>query len=310
MWFISVKPGCSRKLRRTARNDEIDEAHNACGAGSNPGFFSKLMRTLLIFFILLAASVAAPSQTFDAEKSLKELNDWYTSTLQSRTKQNEDSFIPVGDVFRSLQYDRQQRALVLIGKVPPQRIPPKQSLAAAELYCHADLTSNKVIAAKRFLTTKPEPVLRYQAHRLLLQGYERLSDATGLQSVLREIKPPSAHETLELMNRTASFFTRIIDAKSGANTALKILDHVESLAPLDALLKDNKESHFADNVAANLAAARANLLASIGRSRDARRVLQEARTKVQRPLNISILDHAADKLETMISPKGATRSPK
>jgi hypothetical protein len=259
------------------------------------------MRTLLTLFILLAASVVALAQTFDAEKSLKELNEWYTQ--QARSRGNEKSFIPIGDVLRRLQQDRQQRALLLIGTVPPQEIPPKQALAAAELYCHADLASNKVVAAKRFLTTQPEPALRYQAHQLLLQGYEKLSDAAGLQSVLRETKPPSAHDALVLMNQAASIHTKIIAAEFGTKAALETLSQVESLASLDALVEDQKEGGLAENVVAKLAATRASLLSSLGRTENAHRVLLEARSKIRRPLAISILDRAAEKLGPVAPPK-------
>ena len=261
------------------------------------------MRTLLTLLTLLATSAVAPAQTFDAEKSLQELNKWYASTLKSLSKETKGSFIPIGDVYRSVGDDRQQRALALVGKVPPHAIPPRQSLAAAELYCYADLASNKVAAAKRFLTTKPEPSLRYQAHHLLLEGYERLSDAAGLRSVLREIKPPSTKKALQLMNETASVYTRVIAAKLGADIALEVLRRVESLAPPDALVKDKKEGDLAENVVANLAGTRASLLSSLGRTGEARRVLQGARSKVKQPLNLSILDRAANELGPVTPPK-------
>lgn len=266
------------------------------------------MRTLLTFFTLLSVSVVAASQTFDAEKSLKELDDWVASKLKSleseRTGPNA-SAIPFGDIMRAVESMRRQRALALIEKVPPETIPPKQSLAAAELYCYAHLTTNKVVAARRFLTTTPEPALRYRAQELLLQVYTSLS-AAELQSVLREIKPPSAHQALELMDQTASSFSGVIAAQLSADPALETLGHVESLASLDALLKDEKEGVFAERAFVVLARARANLLSSLRRTNDAQRVIQDARSKVRRSASISTLERAAASLGLEGSPKAAT----
>lgn len=259
-------------------------------------------RVLLAALYVVSISVQATAQTFDPEVQLKKLNHWYAATLKARSAAVRETVIPYGDVVRNVDEEHRNRARTLIGHIPPKTFSPQKSLAAGELYCHAKMYRQKVEAARRFLNTKPPPGRRYMAHQLLLQGYESLSDARQLLSVLRVVQPPSAHEALLLMNQAEGFLTSIVAPRLGAVAALKGIQLIGTFVPLDKLLKDAKEGDLADNVLANVAMAKARLLSKLGRKHEARRTLIGALSRVRVPFDVRMLKEAATKLKIVLPP--------
>ena len=251
---------------------------------------------LLILLLTLAIPIRADaSQEFDPEVSLSEINAWYSAKLKEDTEKFR--LIPYGDIVRGLRFQRAKRAKALVEKVAPDSVAPQKALALTRLYCFADMRKEEVLAAKRFLAAKPNPEDVYQAHQHLLGAYSSTSDAQSLDTVLREIKPTSLREWLDVMNSSSSRHRRLISQDLGPEHALKTLERIKSLYSLDDAFKAPEHAGLAENVLVNYAIARAELLLALDRREEARKALADAKPRVTaKTINAKMLNDAVVKL--------------
>ncbi len=216
------------------------------------GFAAVLVATTLI------ARVAAAPDT-DPQAVLAEINKWYAEQYTPiRAAQDQAALI-------KLNQERIQKAKTAVAEFNPTTVEPAKALALAMLYQVAQMRTEQIAAAERFLTSNPAPDQKYQAQLLLLSAYNLARDANKLKETLASIEAPTPSAAASVASMMGNSYYQLIAEKINPQTALDLLNKLESQVPFDKFLTP-EEKMQADSVIYSVASGRADLLKRLGRS--------------------------------------------
>ena len=237
------------------------------------------MRRIRIAALAALALLSVPNagsalgQSADPEKTVAEISSWYAE--QIRTAQQNNQRIDGA----KLMAERSAKAKAAVAGVNADTIAAEKGLAWAQLYNFAQMYNEQIAAAARFVATNPEAARKYQAHSLMLGGYNQTGQAEKLLQLLGEVRPASPPAAASLAMMTANVYSETIADKLGPQKALDVLQKVEALVPF-ADFKTDQEKNMAETVVVYTATSRSDLLTRLGKRDEALAALESAKGRL------------------------------
>ncbi len=224
----------------------------------------------MILMGLLAPSLVRAD--VDPEAEMKAINAHYMEAIKDA---RDKKITP--DV-KALQKERTDKAKADVKDVDPTKVEPAKGMAWAQLFSVAQEPKKMVLAAERFLTSKPTPELAFNAQMMMLNGYADAEDANGIVKVVKEMKPTTPMMAVQVAGMTANVIDTVGD-KKGAKAALALLKQVEAQVPFDQL-KTPQELNTADSLIYTIGGSRADLLNKEGHRAEALAALEDAKKRL------------------------------
>lgn len=228
-----------------------------------------MKRCLLILLALAVGMTTALAQTADPEQVVKDV----AAHRAAKIKEARDAQKPID----TAQINKECIALAekALKDVDLAKVDPAKALAWARVTQLAERDHDTCELAKKFLTTNPDPKMRFAAENLMLSACNRLGEGDMLAMMLPTVAPDTKQAAITLAIVTAGSYVDTIQTKKGAEAALKALDDVEKKIPYAEFTTD-QEKGMADNARASLANSRAEILMSLNRKDEAMKALDDA----------------------------------
>lgn len=209
----------------------------------------------------------------DPEAALKELNTWYAGEIQKARDANKTPD------FRALMTERTRRAKDAVAGVSLDSVEAPRCYALAQLYQAAGMSKDAGAAARKFLTTNPEPRLKYSAQQMVLAGMQASKDAQGLIGLLLEMQPPDNRTAAFLAAAAAQTYADTVAEQLGPQAALDLLAKLEAKIPFDKMTSE-QDKGAADSAIVQLALGRNEILTANGDNAGARKALEDGMAKL------------------------------
>jgi thiol-disulfide isomerase/thioredoxin len=162
--------------------------------------------------------------------------------------------------------------------VDPAKVEPAKAMAWARLFSAAQDPQKMIAAARRFLTSNPEPQPKFNALMTILGGYAQSEDADGIIKTVKEIQPSTPMMAIQLAGTTANDIDTVTD-KKGLKPALALLKQVEALVPFDQL-KTPQEINAGDSILLEMSSAEAVVLDKMGKRGEALATLEAGKKRL------------------------------
>src|SRR5579871_2824741 len=231
-----------------------------------------LVPCAVVVGILLALAGRAQAPP-DPVAALSEINKWYSDQI----KQARDNKTPLD--MNALLAERKAKAAAALKDADPAKTDPAKCLALAQLYQIVQQNKEALAAAQRYLTSNPEPALKYTAQQIALNGYQSLGDADGILKTLDEMKPTIPQMAANLASSTAQQYAMTVADKKGLQAGLDLIKKMEGQVPFDQF-KTVQEKNIADSTIAGLALGRSALYEKAGKHAEALAALDEGVKKL------------------------------
>lgn len=228
-----------------------------------------MKRCLLVILALAVGVTAAFAQSVDPEQVVKDV----AAHRAAKIKEARDAQKPIDTA--AINKECIAIAEKALKEVDLAKVEPSKALAWARVTQLAERDQDTCDLAKKFLTTNPDPKLRYAAENLMLSACNRLGEGDMLAMMLPTVSPDTKQAAVSLAIVTAGAYADTIQSKKGAEAALKALDDVEKKVPFAEFTTD-QEKGMADNARASIANTRAEILMGLDRKDDAMKALDDA----------------------------------
>lgn len=206
-----------------------------------------MKKLLILALAAVALTVSAFAQQADPAAALKELNDLRTKMFnENRVGLTQAKMNEINDAVRA-------KALELIKGVEVDKVDASQAYTWAQLFSQAGKNQETCDLVKKYLSTNPEPPMKYSAQMLMMSACNALGEADMLQQTLLSVRVPAPTQSSNLASMTVYTYVDTIVEKLGVDAGLKTLDEVEKNLVLEAPADYAKRMFEADKKRAEAA---------------------------------------------------------
>ena len=187
-----------------------------------------MKKLLILALATVALSVSAFAQQGDPAAGLKELNDLRTKMFnENRVGLTQAKVNEINDAIKA-------KALELVKGVDVDKVEAAQAYSWAQLFSQAGKHQETCDLVKKYLSTNPEPPMKYSAQSLMMSACNALGEADMLQQTLLSVRVPAAAQSMGLAQTTVYSYVDTIVEKLGVDAGIKTLDEVEKNLILEA----------------------------------------------------------------------------
>lgn len=180
-----------------------------------------MKKLLILALATVALSVGAFAQQADAGAALKELNDLRNKMFsENRVGLTQAKMNEINDAVKA-------KALELTKGVEVDKVEASQAYTWAQIFSQAGKHQETCDLVKKYLTTNPEPPMKYSAQSLMMSACNSLGEADMLQQTLLSVRVPGPTQSAGLASSTVYVYVDTIVEKLGVDAGLKTLDEVE-----------------------------------------------------------------------------------
>jgi hypothetical protein len=166
------------------------------------------------------------------EALLSEINTWYSDQLK---KARDEKKTPD---YTALMNERTARAKKAVAGIDPGSFDPAKGYAWAQLFQSAGMQKEMLFSAQRYVAQESNAARKYSGQLMVLTGLQTAGDASGLVSLLAEMRPATAMAAASLASQTAGSYARTVSDKLGTPAALNLIASQEARVNFEDLRKE------------------------------------------------------------------------
>lgn len=208
------------------------------------------MKRLCLILSLAAFSVMAFAQTIDPIQVVKDISTYRAQ----KVKEARDAKTPLDA--EKLSKECIAKAEEALKGVDLTKIEAAKALDWARVTVLANRDKDTCDLCQKYLTSNPDPKMKFAAQNLMLTACERLGEGDMLAMMLPMVEPDTKQAAATIAILTANTYSDTISSKKGGGEALKVLDAVEKKINY-ADFTTPEEKSLADNARGSIATAKA-----------------------------------------------------
>lgn len=230
------------------------------------------MKTL-IGWVLALASCVAIAQTTDPAAAVNELNKYRADKLAA-ARQNREAIN-----FEALEREIVAKAQKMVEGIEVASIEPSKGLDWARLFSMAEMPKEACEAAKKFVDTKPETALAFDAYMLMLDACTELKEVGMILMTIPSVHPTSNQQGYLLGMNTLYTYAPLVEEQKGQAAALRLLDEIEAKIDLSRFTSEN-DKRMASSLIVAYGQKRAELYSQMGEKEKALGAIDAAKVKL------------------------------